>query len=177
MVRASDWFSNGWWFEQPTQEIFHSNKLLGSWLLPWCINSSQYRISVCARVVCLNYRVSHSDMDFLKWLWGVERLRILVIYLWLHGHEGYPFMFHHPIFKKVASAGLNSLWQNGYQMLVKKLDFWWSIPQKWTSIGNFGARDDPIIRIRKFFDEMRLSRSLRPLRLLRLLRSLRPQRL
>ena len=26
-----------------------------------------------------------------KWLWGVERLRILVIYLWL---EGCPFVFH-----------------------------------------------------------------------------------
>ena len=55
------------------------------------------------------YRVSHSDMDFFKWLWGVERLRILMTYLWLHGHEGYPFVFHHPVFKKVASAGLNSL--------------------------------------------------------------------
>jgi len=31
------------------------------------------------------------------------------IYLWLHGQEGYPFVFHHPVFKKVASAGLNSL--------------------------------------------------------------------
>ena len=48
---------------------------------------------------------------FFKWLWGVERLRILMIYLWLHGLEGYPFVFHHPVFKKVASAGLNSLWQ------------------------------------------------------------------
>ena len=33
----------------------------------------------------------------------------------------------------------------------KKLDFSWSIPQKRTSIGHFGARDDQIIRIRKFF--------------------------
>ena len=50
---------------------------------------------------------------------------------------------------------------------------WWSIPQKGTCIGHFGARNDPTIRISNFFDEMRLSRSLRLLRLLRLLRSLR----
>ena len=99
----------------------------------------------------LCYRVSHSDMVFLKWFWGVEMLRILMTYLWPHGHEGYPFVFHHPVFKHVASAGLNSLRQNGYQILVKKLDFWWSIPQKGTIIGHFGARNDPTIRISNFF--------------------------
>ena len=31
--------------------------------------------------------------------------------LWLHGHVSYPFVFHQPVFKKVASAGLNSLRQ------------------------------------------------------------------
>ena len=35
--------------------------------------------------------------------------------------------------------------------ISKKLDFWWSIPQKITSIGYFGASDDQTIRIRKFF--------------------------
>ena len=60
--------------------------------------------------------------------------------------------------------------------LSEKLDFLWSIPQKGTGIGHFGARDDQIIRISNFFDEMRLLRSLRPLRLLRLLRSLRLQK-
>ena len=50
----------------------------------------------------------------------------------------------------------------------KKLDSWWSIPQKGTDFDNLGARDDLTIRISNFFDEMRLSRSLRPLRLLRL---------
>ena len=50
-------------------------------------------------------------------------LRILMTYLWLHGHEGYPFVFHQPLFKKVASAGLNSLQQKGYQMLVKNWIF------------------------------------------------------
>ena len=57
------------------------------------------------------YRVSHSGMVFFKWLWGVERLRIFIIYLWLHGLEGYPFVFHPPVFKKVALASLNSHWQ------------------------------------------------------------------
>jgi len=40
-------------------------------------------------------------------------------------------------------------------------------------IGQFGARIEGNIKLSKFFDEMRLLRSLRPLRLLRLLRSLR----
>ena len=61
--------------------------------------------------------------------------------------------------------------------ISEKLDFWWSIPQKGTIIGHFGATNDPTIRISKFFDEMRLSRSLRPMRLLRLLRPLRSLRL
>ena len=56
------------------------------------------------------------------------------------------------------------------------LDFWWSIPQKGTSVGHLGARDNQTIRISNFFDEMRLWRSLRSLRLLRPLRSLRLQR-
>ena len=38
---------------------------------------------------------------------------------------------------------------------------------------HFGAGVDGNIKINKFFDEIRLLRSLRPLRLLRLLRSLR----
>ena len=46
-----------------------------------------------------------------------------MIYLWLHGHKGYSFVFHHPVFKKVASAGLNSLWQKGYHILVKNWIF------------------------------------------------------
>ena len=65
------------------------------------------------------YRVSHNDMA-LSWLWGVEWSRILMIYLWQHGQEGYPFVFHQPIFKQVALGGLNSLRQKVYQILVKK---------------------------------------------------------
>ena len=46
-----------------------------------------------------------------------------MIYLWLHGHKDYPFVFHQPVFKKVALAGLNSLQQTGYQILVKQWIF------------------------------------------------------
>ena len=42
--------------------------------------------------------------------------------------------------------------------------------------GHFGARVDGKIKLSKFFDEMRLKRSLRPPRLLKLLRPLRPPR-
>ena len=50
-------------------------------------------------------------------------MRILTVYLWLHGHEGCPFMFHQRVFKKVASIGLNSLQQEGYQISVKNWIF------------------------------------------------------
>jgi hypothetical protein len=46
-----------------------------------------------------------------------------MIYLWLHGHKGYPFVFHQPVFKKVALAGLNSLRQKEYPILVKNWIF------------------------------------------------------
>ena len=46
-----------------------------------------------------------------------------MLYLWLHDHEGCPFMFHQPVFQKVASAGLNSLQQKGCQILVKNWIF------------------------------------------------------
>ena len=50
----------------------------------------------------------------------------------------------------------------------------WSFDDPFYKKGkSIGARNDPIIRISKYFDEMRLSRSLRPLKLLGLLRSLR----
>ena len=48
-------------------------------------------------------------------------MRILIVYLWLHGQKGCPFVFHQPVFEKVASAGLNSLQQKGHQVLVKNL--------------------------------------------------------
>ena len=54
----------------------------------------------------------------------------------------------------------------------EKVDFWWSISYWETRIGHLGARVDENIKFPKFFDEKRLSRSLRPLRLLRSLRLL-----
>ena len=48
----------------------------------------------------------------------------------------------------------------------EKLEFWLSILQKGTVFGHLGARDDQIIMTSRFFDEKRLSRSLRLLRFL-----------
>ena len=56
------------------------------------------------------------------------------------------------------------------------VDFWWSIPHWETRIGHFGARVDKNIKLNKFFDELRLLRSLSKLRLLRLLRFLMPKK-
>ena len=58
-----------------------------------------------------------------------------------------------------------------------KLDFWWSIPQKITSNGYFGASDDQTIKIRKLFEKIGLQRLFRPVRLQRPLRPLRSMRL
>ena len=57
--------------------------------------------------------------------------------------------------------------------ISEKLYLWWSLPQKGTSIGHFGARDDQTIMIRNFLEEIGL---VRPMRLPRLLRSMRLQR-
>ena len=64
-------------------------------------------------------------------------------------------MFHQPVFKKMTSAGLNSLRQKEYQISVKNWIFGDSFHKK-TSIGHFGATYDPIIRIKKFFDDIGL---------------------
>jgi hypothetical protein len=61
-------------------------------------------------------------------------------------------------------------------IISEKLHFWWSIQQKRTSIGYFGASDDQTIRIRRFFEEIGLKRLLRPVRLQGLLRSMRLER-
>ena len=60
--------------------------------------------------------------------------------------------------------------------ISEKLDFWWSIPQRGTSIGHFGARNDQTIMIRNLLEEIGLVRLVRPTRLPRLLRSMRLQR-
>ena len=57
----------------------------------------------------------------------------------------------------------------------EKLEFWLSIIQKGAVFGHLGARDYQTIMTSRFFDEMRLLRSLRPLELLRPLRLLRLQ--
>ena len=54
-----------------------------------------------------------------------------------------------------------------------KIVFWLFLTQKGTNISHFGSRDDPIIRMRKNFEETGL---LRPVRLQRLMRSMRLQR-
>ena len=79
-------------------------------------------------------------------------------------------MFHQPIFKRMTLAGLNRLQQKEYQISVKN-----GIFDDPFHFGHLGARNDQKIMISKYFDEMRLVRSLRPLRLLRPLRSLRLQ--
>ena len=74
-----------------------------------------------------------------------------------------------PFFKKITSAGFNSLQQKGYQVSVAIWIFD-DLFHKKGPVGHFGARDDPIIRIRKFLGEIGLLRLWRPVRLQRLMR-------
>ena len=54
--------------------------------------------------------------------------------------------------------------------ISKKLDFWWSIPQKETIIGYFGARNDPTITIIEAMEVLRSGKSLlRTLRVIQVL--------
>ena len=69
----------------------------------------------------------------------------------LNSTTGCLILKNQPIFKTMTSVGLNSLRQKGYLISVKKMNFWWSIPQKGTGIGHLGARDDQIIRISIFW--------------------------
>ena len=87
--------------------------------------------------------------------------------LWLY--EVWTFQLLQSVLKKVTPAASS---RKGI-MYQWKIEFCWSIPQKGASFGHLGARDDPTYQDNKTFDEMRLSRSLKPLRLLRLLRILR----
>ena len=110
-----------------------------------------------------SYRVSHIEVYKVNLLWQIFNFISLA-----------------------ACSGGNKIWvlSTSYQRsiigcpqqppkervsdIIKKLDFWWSITQKKNCIGHFCASNDPTIRISNFFEEMRPSRSLRPLRLLRL---------
>ena len=60
-----------------------------------------------------NYRVSHSEVYKVNQLWGVEGPIILLNYgaQWLQ--EVWTFVFYQSVFKKMTSAGLNSLRQKG----------------------------------------------------------------
>jgi hypothetical protein len=68
------------------------------------------------------------------------------------------FWVPQPFFKKVTSAGLNSLRQKGYQISVKNWIFDYPFQEEGASIGHFGARDDLTIRIRYFLGEIGLLR-------------------
>ena len=85
----------------------------------------------CAKLFHSNYHGSRRIISCLgtvifrgmgQVVMGSFQLTILMIYLWLHGHKGYLFVFHRPVFKKVVSAGLNSL-QQGWQISVKNWIF------------------------------------------------------
>ena len=55
-----------------------------------------------------------------------------------------------PVFKKNDIGWPQQPLTEKVSDISKKLDFWWSVPQKGTGIGHLGARDDQTIRISIF---------------------------
>ena len=120
--------------------------------------------------------MSHSEVCKVNQVWVVEG-SIFFFNLWcLVGSGGWDFCVSSTSFQKNDIGWPQQPSTERVSDISEKLDFWPSIPQKGTGSGHLGARDDQTIRISIFFDEMRLSRSMRPLRLLRPLWSLRLQR-
>ena len=116
-----------------------------------------------------------SELVETKWLWGI----VGSIFFQIRVPCGFMRSGHLSVFNLFLKKyhGLASTASDREGIIYQwKIEFCWSIPQKGAIIGHLGARDDPTIRISKFFDELRLLRSLRPPRSLRLLRPLRPMR-
>ena len=107
----------------------------------------------------LNYRVSHIEMALMNWPWRIKICKLDLVWRWFWNAKIGNFWVPKPFFKKITSAGFNSLQQKGYQVSVAIWIFD-DLFHKKGPVGHFGARDDPIIRI-SIFDEMRLLRSLR----------------
>ena len=63
---------------------------------------------------CGYYRVCTTGSFILKCenkkLWGVERLIILLIFLWMHVQEGWAYVFHHLVFISSMSQNLPSIY-------------------------------------------------------------------
>ena len=125
---------------------------------------------------CFLYRVTHIEMISSKHLGGVEGMRNLIVCISLAARSrGLPTCVS-SVFLKSSIGWPQQPPPERVSDISENFYFWWSIPWKGTSIGHFGARNDPTIRISKIFDEMRLSRSLRLLRSLRLQEVLRPEK-
>ena len=69
------------------------------------------------------YRVSHFEMDFMNWLWRMKICKLDLVWRWFWNAEIGNFWVQQLFFKKVTSAGLNSLRQEGYQISVKNCIF------------------------------------------------------
>ena len=69
----------------------------------------------------MSYRVSHIEVSQVNQLWGVEGSIILFILFIVASRD--IKLFLQPVFKKITSAGLNSLRQKECQILVKNWIF------------------------------------------------------
>ena len=108
------------------------------------------------------YRVSHVEVCKVNHLWGVEGSISLLNYdAYIVGSRGLEIWVSSTSFQE-SNIGWPQQPLN-YQISVKI-----GFLMIHSGIGHLGARDDPTIRLSNFFDEMRLSSSLKPLRLLRL---------
>ena len=91
---------------------------LQSWCLGWLQKKiEKYQLGRLLQYTCCRadsiyiYRVSHIETNFLNWLWQIEICKLEFVWRRFWNSEIWIFEFHQPVFKKVISADLNSLWQ------------------------------------------------------------------
>ena len=127
-------------------------QFLGFWSA-FCVKTKYFRVHIQG--------ISHWSVKSKSALRG-RRIHNFIEYWCLGGSEGLEIWVSSTSLKESNIGWPQQPPTARLSNISGKLDLWWSIPQKRTGIGNLGARNDPTIRL-KFFGEMRLSRSLRPL--------------
>ena len=123
----------------------------------WHLNETQSLLEPVVTFTGL-YRVSYIETNETKLLWGVEGLTFFLDYApWcLVASGGLGIWVSSTSFQKNIKGWPQQAPTEKVLKIHENLDFWWSIPQKGTGISHFGARYNPTIRIRKFFEEIGL---------------------
>ena len=95
------------------------------------------------------YRVSHSKVDKVDWLWWGCMFEVFLVCPMCSWEVLY-FAYFTSLKKYIYIGWPQQPLTQKVSDISEKLDFWWSIPQKGTGIGQLGAREDQTVRISNF---------------------------